>query len=40
MSKKAEGTKGEWAKHLRKYGKRKANKANRRFHKNTIKETF
>ena len=41
MSKKREGTKGEWAKHLRKYGKRAANKGNRCHHKNAIrKETF
>lgn len=38
MSKKQEGSKGEWAKHLRKYGKRMANKANRRFYKNSMKE--
>jgi hypothetical protein len=40
MSKKREGTKGEYAKHLRKYGKRTANKGNRRYHKSLIKKDF
>jgi hypothetical protein len=41
MSKKHEGSKGEWAKHLRKYGKRQANKGNRRFSKSQLrKESF
>jgi len=33
MSKKQQGTKSEWAKHLRKYGKRSANKAARKYGK-------
>ena len=38
MSKKAEGTKGEYAKHLKKYGKRQANKGSRRFHKSKLQK--
>jgi hypothetical protein len=37
MSKKREGTPSEWAKHLRKPGKREANKGERRAAKRNIK---
>ena len=33
MSKAREGTKSEWAKHLRRHGKKVANRQARRFHK-------
>ena len=39
MSKKSIGSK-EWAKHLRKHGKRVANKAERRHYKNATKGAF
>jgi len=39
MSKKVEGAPAEWAKHLRKYGKREANKGARRAAKNNIRES-
>lgn len=38
MSKKREGTKGEWAKHLKKYGKRQAAKGNRRHSKTNLRK--
>jgi len=37
MARKAEGTPSEWAKHLKKYGKRQANKGARRASKKAIK---
>jgi hypothetical protein len=37
MSKKQEGSKSEYARHLRKIGKRMANKGYRRYSKNNLK---